>query len=137
VLDFTLLNTTSFLFNQIVQHRVATPNKIWFISFRGIPSSHGPNKSEKLEGGWIPYVICMVFQINLAKWQSKNKCCIVSMELQKQHLRLPCQFLFARLPFVRVTYFQRYHKFFSVVLWYSKGYIWRGLLHIELYYKMW
>jgi hypothetical protein len=32
------------------------------------------------------------------------------MELQKQHLRLPYQFLFVRLSFVRVTPFQRYHK---------------------------
>jgi hypothetical protein len=35
---------------------------------------------------------------------------MVSVALQKQHFRLPCQFLFARLSFVSVTPFQRYHK---------------------------
>jgi hypothetical protein len=51
VLGLALLNTISFLFNHIAQHKAAAPSKIWLISFRGVPFSHDPSKSEKLEGG--------------------------------------------------------------------------------------
>ena len=49
-------------------------------------------------------------QMNFAIWQSKNRCCIVSLELQKQHLALPFHFLLIKLSLVNVTPFFRNHK---------------------------
>ena len=57
VLGLALLNTISFLFNQIDQHNAAAPSKIWFLSFRLKPCSQEPNILAKLVEGWIPYVI--------------------------------------------------------------------------------
>ena len=59
-----------------------------------------------------------ILLIPFCKWYSKNKCCIIFNEEQKQNLVQPCQFLFARLSFVRVTSFRRYHFFliFSATL---------------------
>jgi len=54
--------------------------------------------------------ICTAFQMNLAKWQSKNKCWMLSSALQKLHFVLPFHFLFARLSLVRVTPFFRYQR---------------------------
>jgi hypothetical protein len=90
----------------------ATGPSPWSISFHGIPSSQWSKQIGKKTRRRLNSIcdIYMVFQINLAKRQSKNNYYIVSMKLQKQHLRLPCQILFARLSFVRVTPFQRYHK---------------------------
>lgn len=48
--------------------------------------------------------------MNLEKWQSKNKCFIVSKKLQEQQLVFPCQFLFTRLSLVNVTPFCRHHN---------------------------
>jgi hypothetical protein len=52
----------------------------------------------------------VVFQIDLATWKLKNKCWIVSVELQKQHLTSPFHFLSVKLYFVRFTHFFGYHK---------------------------
>ena len=106
---FSFINTISFLFEHIDQHSTVAPNKIWFLCFKLKPCSQEPNKSAKLEGGWIPKVICTIFQTKHAKWQSKNRCWIVSTELQRQHLTLPYQFLLAKLSFVRVNPFFKYH----------------------------
>ena len=42
-----------------------------------------------------------VNQMNFAIWHSKNKCCMVSLELHKQNLALPFQFLLIRLSLVQ------------------------------------
>ena len=97
------LNTTSFLVSQMAQH---TPTNIGFLSLREKPASQEPNIFVTLTGGWIPKVKNIADQTNLATWQSKKRCWIVSAELQKQHLLSLFQFLFNRLSLVRVTYFE-------------------------------
>ena len=44
-----------------------------------------------------------ILHINLAKWQSKSKCCIDSSEEQKQHFLSPCHCRRTRLSFVKTT----------------------------------
>jgi hypothetical protein len=46
----------------------------------------------------------------LAIVQSKKRCCIDLSELQKLHSKLPFHILLARLSFVRITPFFRYHR---------------------------
>ena len=46
--------------------------------------------------------------MNLAKWQSKSKCCIDSSDEQKQHFLSPCHCR-AKLSFVKTTPLYKYH----------------------------
>ena len=46
---------------------------------------------------------------NLAFWQSKKRCCIVSLRLQQQHFKLPFHHRLAKLSLVRVTPLIKYH----------------------------
>ena len=50
-----------------------------------------------------PNVILIIRQSNLATWQSKNRCAIVSLLEQKQHCWVPCQFRLAKLSLVKIT----------------------------------
>jgi hypothetical protein len=56
-------------------------------------------------GGLIPNETNTARQRNMAQWQSKNKCRIVSGVLQKQQALLPFQILLAKLSFVTITPF--------------------------------
>jgi len=46
-----LLNTTSFLLNQIAQQRATASTKIWILSLEGKLLSQEPNILDTLEGG--------------------------------------------------------------------------------------
>ena len=46
---------------------------------------------------------------NLAFWQSKKWCCIVSLRLQQQHFKLPFHRRLIKLSLVRVTPLIKYH----------------------------
>ena len=45
----------------------------------------------------------IILQTNLAKWQSKKRCAIVSWLVQKQHCIFPCQLHLAKLSLVKIT----------------------------------
>ena len=48
--------------------------------------------------------------MNLAKWQSKNRCCIDSLEEQKQHFLSPCHWRLTKLSFIKITPLNKYHR---------------------------
>jgi hypothetical protein len=64
----------------------------------------------KFLGGLRPKVSSIVLQTNRFSIQSKNKCYIVSLLLQKQQLLVPCQILLTKLSFVRITPLNRNHR---------------------------
>jgi hypothetical protein len=63
-----------------------------------------------LVGGLKLKEIWIARHTNLAKWQSKRRCCIDSSDEQKQHFLSPCHCLLAKLSFVKITPLYKYHK---------------------------
>lgn len=114
----------SFIFNQIIQQSAAAPSRIWFLSLGHNPCSHEPNILAKV-GGWIPKVICTVFQRKLTKWQSKKEYMLDSFiettETTFEIWHFASSFLL-KLSFVSVIPFFKYHRriLVSVLLLISK-----------------
>ena len=89
-----LWKTISFLLSQIGQQRAHKPAKTFFFCAHCIPFNQNPNIWTML-GLCRPNVMWIIRQSNLATWQSKNRCAIVSLLEQKQHCWVPCQFRLA------------------------------------------
>ena len=103
-------NTKSFLPVQRAQHKTAAPSRNTDFSILFRPRSHPPNICSTLCGGLKPVAICTIFQTDRAKRHSKKRWLMVSSLWQKTQVKLPCQFRLARLSFVRITPFRKYHK---------------------------
>jgi hypothetical protein len=109
-LVFDLWKTTLFRHNHKAQHRADVPINTWFLNLNGKFLSQEPKRFAILLGGCILKDIQTIFHIKRAIWQSKNKCWIVSLLLQKQHWTIPFQFLLTRLSLVRMTPCFRYQR---------------------------
>ena len=94
--------------HQIAQIRAVALTKINNLSFLFTPVNQYPSIWDIDLGGVNPVAIWTIRQIILACWQSKNRCLIVSLQLQKQHFVLLVQFLFAKLSLVKITPRWRY-----------------------------
>jgi len=86
------------------------PFQIILLIFDSVPPNQWEKTCRKFLGGMILKETAMVRQTNLANGQSKNKCWMLSLRLQKLHFPSPLQFFRARLSFVRVTPLYKYHK---------------------------
>ena len=102
--------TISFLFIQIGHMVVAAPNKAILLRLFAKQPNHRPNMLKILCGFGTPRAKKITPQTIRANRQSKNRCLIVSISWQKQHVLLPCQLRLAKLSFVKMTPLLRYHK---------------------------
>lgn len=90
----------------MAQQKTHAPTKIWILSLED-PLSQEPNILDTIEGGLMPSVMKMLFQMNLAIWQLRKGFHIFSLALQKQFLVLSCHLLLATLSLVRIIPFFR------------------------------
>jgi len=84
-----LLNTTSFLFNHKTLQIAASPTMIRSLKLGGKLLIQTQNIRGVPIGGWRIKAISKEFCTDLAKRQSKKRCCTVSSKLQKLQLVSP------------------------------------------------
>jgi hypothetical protein len=80
----------SFQFNHIDQNMAPNPAKSNLLFVLFIFYIQSPYTCLMFRGADKPNINCITLQRNLASAQSKNKCCVVSELLQKQHKIFPC-----------------------------------------------
>jgi hypothetical protein len=102
-----LWNTKSFLLIHKAQHSAANPISTRFLCLFEKLRSQGPWRCPTSTSFVIPNVKQITPHISLAMGQSKNRCCIVSCSVQKQHLVDPFHCLFTKLSLVNTTPFLR------------------------------
>ena len=94
----------------MAQHKADAPTNSCLFNFVPTPLSQLPNKLVMVWGGCKSKANCTSLHRNLATWQSKKRCWIVSSLEQKQHCLLPFQLCLARLTLVRTTPRFKYHR---------------------------
>ena len=87
----------------IAQHNAAAPTKTTRLSLLSKFESQFSSILEIDLGGINPVAKYTILQISFAWWQSKRRCVIDLLQLQKQHFKLPFLFFLVRLSFVRIT----------------------------------
>jgi hypothetical protein len=105
-----LLKTMLFWLNHIDQNMVLNPTKSNLLFVLFIFCIHSPYTCLMFREADKPNAICINLQRNLAIAQSKNKCCMISKLLQKQHNIFLCQFLLTKLSWVRIASLYSNHR---------------------------
>jgi hypothetical protein len=100
----------SFWVNYNTQQIALAPTRILEFNFLLNPCNQFVNVLCIPVGGGKLKEIWIVRQTNFAKWQSKRRCCIDSLEEQKQHFLSPCHCSLAKLFFFKITPLYKYHK---------------------------
>ena len=103
------LKVMSFRVSQIAHKMAHAPTKAWCLRNFLNPFNQWVNIWATFNGIGKLKTTLISLHKNLAFWQSKKRCCIVSLRLQQQHFKLPFRRSLAKLSLVRVTPFIKYH----------------------------
>jgi hypothetical protein len=98
-----LLNAASFRLNHIAHNMAPIATKNIYLSFELISQTQAPNMCLILLGGANPATKWIIVHIYIASTQSKKRCWVVSLLLQKIHISFSCQFLLTKLSLVSIA----------------------------------
>ena len=102
--------TISFLCNQMAQTVVVAPNSTIFLSSLLKPPSQFSNILEILDGFRMPMARYIKPQTMHARRHSKNRCLIISITGQMQHVLFSYQLRFTKLYLIKMTPLLKCHR---------------------------